>query len=88
MAASYPAGYIGFAVSYPFLYLFGFWASLLIFFVIVLIAVSVAFNVPLFHKKEDEEAEEDDALETKEDLDARWHTSLKNSWHKNLIDIL
>ena len=27
-------------------------------------------------------------IETKEDLDTRWHTSLKNSWHKNLIDIL
>ena len=69
MAGNYPAGYIGFAVSYPFLYLFGFWASLLIFFVAVLIAVSVAFNVPLFHKKEDEEAEEGDAFREKEDLD-------------------
>jgi len=27
-------------------------------------------------------------IETKADLDTRWHTQLKNSWHKNLIDIL
>lgn len=27
-------------------------------------------------------------IETKADLDSRWYTSLNNSWHKNLIDIL
>jgi len=27
-------------------------------------------------------------IETKEDLDTRWYTQVKNSWHKNLIDIL
>ena len=27
-------------------------------------------------------------IETKEDLDTRWRTNVKNSWHKNLIDIL
>lgn len=27
-------------------------------------------------------------IETKADLDTRWYTSLNNSWHKNLIDIL
>ncbi len=66
----YPAGYIGFGVSWPFLYLFGFWASLLIFFVLVLISISIAFNLPLFHKKERDEKKDDKAVESeKEDLD-------------------
>lgn len=67
-AGDYPAGYIGFGVSWPFLYLFGFWASLLIFFVLVLISISIAFNLPLFHKKEKDE-ETNERVEEKENLD-------------------
>ena len=70
---NYRAGYIGFAVSYPFLYLFGFWVSLLIFAAIVLIAVSIAFNIPLFKWKSEEEFEEGEdehqSIETIEDLE-------------------
>lgn len=69
----YRAGYIGFAVSYPFLYLFGFWVSLLIFAAIVLIAISIAFNIPLFKWKSEEEFEENEderqSIETIEDLE-------------------
>jgi len=72
---NYRAGYIGFAVSYPFLYFFGFWVSLLIFASIVLIAISIAFNVPLFKWKSEEEFEEGEderesqSIETIEDLE-------------------
>ena len=72
---NYRAGYIGFAVSYPFLYLFGFWVSLLIFAAIVLIAISIAFNIPLFKWKSEEEFEEGEdgeerqSIETIEDLE-------------------
>lgn len=68
IAGDYPAGYIGFGVSWPFLYLFGFWASLLIFFVLVLISISIAFNLPLFHKRKEEEGEEEEEAKLKEDL--------------------
>ncbi len=79
-AGNYPAGYIGFAVSYPFLYFFGFWASLLIFFVLALIAISIAFNLPLFHHQKEEEGDErefamkedlDDTLLTMEDMEKK-----------------
>lgn len=71
---NYRAGYIGFAVSYLFLYLFGFWVSLLIFAVAALIAISIAFNIPLFKWKSEEEFEEGDegerqSIETIEDLE-------------------
>ena len=72
---NYRAGYIGFAVSYSFLYFFGFWVSLLIFASIVLIAISIAFNVPLFKWKSEEEFEEGEderesqSIETIEDLE-------------------
>lgn len=56
----YPAGYIGFLISYPFLYFFGFWVSLLIFAVGALIAIAVTFNTPLLRKKEAEEADEEE----------------------------
>lgn len=70
--AIYPIGYVGFGISYVFLYFFGFWVSLLLFAAMVLIAVSITFNLPLFYKKEEEEylddEEEEGALLSGEDI--------------------
>lgn len=60
VAVGYPAGFIGYAISAPFLYLFGFWVALLVFVSFALIAVSVSFNFPLFFKKEKDEDEDDE----------------------------
>lgn len=68
-SAEYPAGFIGYAISAPFLYLFGFWVSVLIFVALAVIAVSVSFNMPLFFRKdknEDEEVQTEDEAEVYE----------------------
>lgn len=72
-SAEYPAGFIGYAISAPFLYLFGFWVSVLIFVALAVIAVSVSFNMPLFFRREKEaveeeaEPEEEEAYETEDE---------------------
>lgn len=61
-AETYPAGYIGFAIAYPFVYFFGFWVALLLFIVAALIAISITFNLPLFHRRNKEEEGDEEAL--------------------------
>ncbi|MCR4322729.1 MAG: DNA translocase FtsK 4TM domain-containing protein, partial [Candidatus Azambacteria bacterium] len=58
----YPAGYIGYAIAYPFVYFFGFWVALLLFIVAALIAISITFNLPLFHQRKNDEEEVDEGL--------------------------
>jgi S-DNA-T family DNA segregation ATPase FtsK/SpoIIIE len=54
----YKAGWLGF-VSWPFLKIFGFWVSLVIFTAALLISVLIAFNIPLRKtKKKEEEGKE------------------------------
>lgn len=55
--AGYPAGYLGYGVAFPFLYLFGKWVSLLAFAALVLISVLISFNIPLFRRREQAEKE-------------------------------
>ena len=57
-ASVYPAGYLGFAITYPFLYFFGVWVSLLLFAVGTLIAVSISFNTPFLRRKQDDDGDE------------------------------
>ncbi|MBI5913586.1 DNA translocase FtsK 4TM domain-containing protein [Candidatus Azambacteria bacterium] len=59
---TYPAGYVGYAIAYPFVYFFGFWVALLLFVVVALIAISITFNLPLFHRRKDDEEESEEAL--------------------------
>src|SRR3989344_1850860 len=49
-------GYLGIILGFPLLYSLGFWASLLILLVLVVVALLVALNVPLYRliKKEEE----------------------------------
>ena len=63
---TYPAGYVGYAIAYPFVYFFGFWVALLLFVVAALIAISITFNLPLFHRRKAEN-EEEDVLPDEED---------------------
>ena len=55
------AGWLGYIVSWPFLKIFGFWVSLVIFIAAILISVLIAFNIPLrkMPKKEEEIAGEE-----------------------------
>lgn len=53
------AGFIGFAVSFPFLRLFDFWATLVILAGIFVISILILFNVPIWHPRFDEEEEEE-----------------------------
>ena len=55
-------GYIGYLVSWPFLYALGKWASFVIFFAFILISILIAFNIPLKKVKEKKD-------ETKSDLE-------------------
>ena len=53
-------GYLGYLISWPFLYLLGKWASLIVFSAFILISILIAFNVPLrkgIKKKEEETIE-------------------------------
>ncbi len=47
-------GYIGYIISWPFLYLLGKWASFIVFLALILISILVAFNIPLKKTKEKE----------------------------------
>lgn len=78
--AVYPIGYVGFAISYVFLYFFGFWVSLLLFAAMVLIAISITFNLPLFYKKEEEE--DGEAAEQMMLADAEMNTM--EDWEKEV----
>src|SRR3989344_4427834 len=49
----YTGGYVGFLVSYPFLRLFDFWASLLIFSAFLLASFVIALNVSLKPKRKE-----------------------------------
>ena len=48
-------GYVGYVISWPFLYLMGKWASFIVFLALILISVLIAFNIPLKKSKKDEE---------------------------------
>jgi len=54
-------GYIGYFVSWPFLYVLGKWASFVVFLAFILISILIAFNIPLkrIRKQEKEETIED-----------------------------
>ncbi len=53
------AGYLGFLASLPFLKLFDFWASIVLFAALFIIGLLIMFNIPLKLKsKQDDEAEE------------------------------
>jgi len=51
-------GYIGYLVSWPFLYVLGKWASFILFLALILISILIAFNMPL-RKAIKEKKEED-----------------------------
>jgi len=48
-------GYAGYLISWPFLYIFGKWASFVIFLSLILISILIAFNIPLKKNKEKKE---------------------------------
>ena len=52
------AGWLGYIISWPFLELIGFWASLVIFFAALVISILIAFNIPLRKMPKEEEEEE------------------------------
>lgn len=52
-------GYLGYFVSWPFLYLLGKWASFIIFLALVLIAILMAFNLPIKRTKEEKDSFDD-----------------------------
>ena len=52
------AGWLGYIVSWPFLELIGFWASLVIFFAGLVISILIGFNIPLRKMPKEEEGEE------------------------------
>jgi len=58
------AGWLGYLVSWPFMKLIGFWASLVIFVAVLIISVLIAFNIPL-RKPVQEEEEEEEAVKEK-----------------------
>jgi len=60
------AGWLGYIISWPFLKIIGFWASLVVFVAVLLISVLIAFNIPLRKtKKEEGEADEKISKEIK-----------------------
>jgi len=50
-------GYIGYLVSWPFLYILGKWASFIVFIALIIISILIAFNIPLKRKKEKEDSD-------------------------------
>ena len=58
------AGWLGYVVSWPFLELIGFWASLVVFSAALIISILIAFNIPL-RKMPKEEEEEEEAVKEK-----------------------
>jgi S-DNA-T family DNA segregation ATPase FtsK/SpoIIIE len=63
--AELKAGWLGYVVSWPFLKLFGFWTSLVIFSAALIISVLVAFNIPLRKTTLEEEEEEEGLIKEK-----------------------
>lgn len=59
----YTGGYAGFLVSYPFLRLFDFWASLLIFSAFLLVSFLIALNVSLKPKRKEKGEKEEKRAE-------------------------
>jgi S-DNA-T family DNA segregation ATPase FtsK/SpoIIIE len=51
------AGWLGYIISWPFLKIIGFWASLVVFVAALLISILIAFNIPLRKMKKEEEEE-------------------------------
>ncbi|MEK7148965.1 MAG: DNA translocase FtsK 4TM domain-containing protein [Patescibacteria group bacterium] len=59
------AGYVGYLVSYPFLQLFDFWATIVLLGSLFFISLLITLNIPLTFRRrsdEDEEEEEDDDM--------------------------
>lgn len=56
----YTGGFVGFAVAYPFLKLFDFWASFVIIIVLLLVSLMIMLNFSIKPKKKDENDEDDD----------------------------
>jgi len=52
------AGWLGYIISWPFLKVIGFWASLVVFAAVLIISLLVAFNIPLRKRKKEEEEKE------------------------------
>ncbi len=59
------AGWLGYIVSWPFLELIGFWASLVIFFAALVISILIGFNIPLRKMPKEEEEREEEAVAEK-----------------------
>jgi S-DNA-T family DNA segregation ATPase FtsK/SpoIIIE len=57
------AGWLGYLITWPFLKLIGFWASLVIFITALIISTLIAFNIPL--RKRSKEQEEEEAVKEK-----------------------
>ncbi len=49
------AGWLGYIVSWPFLKILGFWATLVVFIAFILISILIAVNIPLKSRKKEEE---------------------------------
>jgi len=62
---AFKAGWLGYLVSWPFLKLVGFWASMVIFSAALIISVLVAFNIPLRKPLKEEEEEEEEVIKEK-----------------------
>jgi S-DNA-T family DNA segregation ATPase FtsK/SpoIIIE len=52
-------GYVGYIISWPFLYLLGKWASFIVFLALILISILIAFNIPLRKTAKEKEREEE-----------------------------
>jgi len=48
-------GYVGYIISWPFLYLLGKWASFIVFLALILISILITFNIPLRKSREEKE---------------------------------
>ena len=62
---AYKAGWVGYLISWPFLKLIGFWASLVIFSTALIISVLIAFNIPLRKPLREEEKKDEEAVAEK-----------------------
>lgn len=59
------AGWVGYLISWPFMELVGFWASLIIFAAVLVISVLISFNIPLRKPVKEEEEEEEEMVKEK-----------------------
>lgn len=60
-------GYIGFAVSYPLLRIFDFWASMVILGALDIAALLVLFNIPLLRSRGEDDSYADEEIEEEEE---------------------